>query len=128
MKTVIKMLAVAGMIGSFAVPVFAAAHMQDPMTMTCADFTAMEKDAMMTATAQMDMMMAMTPEEQTAAMAMTPEEKTAAMAEHQTKMDAMTDDEKAAAMTKTEGSMATMMSACKKMPAGTVMDAAKAAM
>ena len=128
MKTLFKMIAVSGLIGAFAGPALAVQHMEDPLSMTCADFKAMDKDMMMKSTMNMDTMMAMTPEEQTAAMAMTAEEKTAKMTEKQTMMDAMTDDEKAAAMTKTEASMGMMISACEKMPDGTVMDAAKAAM
>ncbi len=128
MNTPFKLIAIGLMTGTFAAPAFAESHMEDPMAMTCADFTAMDKDAMMTATMTMDTMMAMTPEEQTAAMAMTPEEKTAKMTEMQTAMDAMTDEEKAAQAAKTEASMAAMVSACEKMPDGTVADAAKAAM
>jgi hypothetical protein len=128
MNTLIKMLAASGMVAGFAAPVFAQDTPVDPMTMTCADYTAMDAAGMTSATQMLDTMMAMTPEEQTAAMAMTADEKTAKMAEMTTKMDAMTADEKTAATAATEASTAKMMEACKKMPDGTVMDAAKAAM
>lgn len=128
MNTLIKMMAASGLVMASATPMFAEAHIVDPMTMTCADYSAMEKDAMMMATQQMDTAIAMTDEETTAAMAMTDEEKTTKMAEMETAMAAMTDDEKAAAATATEASMAKMVEACTAAPDGTVMDAAKAAM
>lgn len=128
MNTLIKMVAASGLVVASTLPAFSEAHMIDPMTMTCADFSAMDGTGMMTATQQMDAMMAMTEEEKTAAMAMTAEEKTAMMAEMDTAMAAMTDDEKTAATAKTEASMTKMMEACKTMPDGTVADAAKAAM
>lgn len=128
MNILIKMMAVSGLAVASAAPVFAEAHMVDPMTLTCADYSAMDSAGMMTATQQMDAMMAMTEEEKTAAMAMTAEEKTAMMAEMDTAMAAMTDDEKTAATATTEASMAKLVEACKTMPDGTVADAAKAAM
>ena len=128
MNTLIKTIAAAGLLAASALPVFAEAHMIDPMTMTCADYTKMDSAGMMSATTQMDAMMAMTPEEQTAAMAMTAEEKTAKMAEMDTAAAAMTEEEKTAATTTTEASMAKMMTACTAMPDGTVADAAKANM
>lgn len=128
MNILIKMMAVGGLAVASAAPVFAEAHMVDPMTMTCADFSAMDSAGMMTATQSMDMVMAMSEEEKTAAMAMTAEEKTAKMAEMDTAMAAMTDDEKTAATAKTETSMTKLTEACTAMPDGTVMDAAKAAM
>ena len=128
MNTLIKMVAASGLVVASSLPAFSEAHMIDPMTMTCADFSAMDSTGMMTATQQMDAMMAMTEEEKTAAMAMTAEEKTAMMAEMDTATAAMTDDEKTAATAKTEMSMTKMMEACKAMPDGTAADAAKAAM
>ena len=128
MNTFIKMIAAGGLVAASAIPVFAESHMGDPMTMTCADYTAMDSTAMMTATQQMDAMMAMTEEEKTAAMAMTPEEKTAKMTEMDSAMAAMTDEQKATAKTTTEASMTKLMEACKAMPDGTVADAAKANM
>jgi hypothetical protein len=128
MNTLIKMLAASSMVAGFAAPVLAQDTSVDPMTMTCADYTAMDAAGMTSATQMLDTMMAMTPEEQTAAMAMTAEEKTAKMAEMTTAMDAMTADEKTAATAATEASMAKMIEACNKMPDGTVMDAAKGAM
>lgn len=128
MKSLITMLAAGGCAVAFGAPVLAEAHIVDPTTMTCADYSAMDTAGMTGATQAMDMMMAMTPEEQTAAMAMTAEEKAAKMTEMETAMAAMTDDEKTAATTKTTESMTKMMEACKAMPDGTVMDAAKAAM
>lgn len=128
MKAFVKLFAVGGLVVASIAPAFAQTAMVDPMTMTCADYSAMDSAGMMSSTQMMDSVMAMTPEEQTAAMAMTPEEKTAKMTEMETAMAAMTDDEKAAAETKTTESMTKMMEACKAMPDGTVMDAAKAAM
>jgi hypothetical protein len=128
MNTLSKTLAACGLVVASAGPMFAESHIVDPMTMSCADYSAMESDAMMMATHQMDTAMAMTDEEMTAAMAMTDEEKATKTAEMDAAMAAMTDDEKAAAATATEASMAKMMEACKAMPDGTVMDAAKAAM
>jgi hypothetical protein len=128
MNTLFKTLAVSGMVIGFAAPVLAQDTPVDPMTMTCSDYSAMDAAGMVTATQMLDTMMAMTPEEQTAAMAMTAEEKTAKMAEMETAMAAMTADEKTAATAATEASMAKMVEACTKMPDGTVMDAAKGAM
>lgn len=128
MNNFIKMVAASGLVVASTLPAFSEAHMVDPMTLTCADYSAMDSTAMMTATQQMDAMMAMTDEEKTAAMAMTAEEKTARMAEMDTAMAAMTDEEKIAATATTEASMAKLAEACKTMPDGTVADAAKAAM
>ena len=128
MNTFIKLIAASGLAVASALPAFAESHMVDPMAMTCADYTAMDATAMMTATQEMDAMMAMTEEEKTAAMAMTAEEKTAKMAEMDTAMATMSDDEKATATKATDESMAKMMEACKAKPDGTVADAAKAAM
>ncbi len=128
MNTLIKMIAASGALAASMAPVFAESHMADPMTMTCADYTKMDSTGMMSATMQIDTIMAMTPEEQTAAMAMTPEEKTAKMAEMETAMAAMSEEDKTAATTAAEASMTKLMEACKAMPDGTVMDAAKAAM
>lgn len=127
MNKLIKMVAASGLVIASTLPAFSEAHMIDPMTLTCADFSAMDKTGMMTTTQQMDAMMAMTEEEKTAAMAMTAEEKTAKMAEMDTAMAAMTDEEKTAATAASETSMTKMMDACKTMPEGTVADAAKAA-
>jgi hypothetical protein len=128
MKTLFRMIAATGIAAGLAAPALAESHMVDPMTMTCADYGAMDSAGMMKATQAMDMVMAMTDEERTAAMAMTDEEKTAKMAEMDTAMAAMTEEEKTAATAKTEESMAKMVEACKTTPDGTVMDAAKAAM
>jgi hypothetical protein len=125
MNTLFKMIAAAGVIAGSAAPVLAQDTMADPMTMTCAEFSAMDSAGMMAATQSMDMVMAMTEEEKTAAMAMTAEEKTAKMAENDAAMAAMTDEQKATATTATEASMAKMAEACKAMPDGTVMDAVK---
>lgn len=128
MKDFVKLIAASAMVVASIAPAFAQTAMADPMTMTCADYSAMNSAGMMSSTQMMDTMMAMTPDEQTAAMAMTPEEKTAKMTEMETAMAAMTDAEKTAATTKTTESMTMMMQACKAMPDGTVLDAAKAAM
>ncbi len=128
MNTFTKIFAAVGVFTASVAPTFAQTAAVDPMTMTCADYSAMDSAGMMSSTQAMDMMMAMTPEEQTAAMAMTAEEKAAKMTEMETSMAAMSDDEKAAATAKTTESMTKMMEACKAMPDGTVMDAAKAAM
>jgi hypothetical protein len=128
MNTFIKMIAASGLVVASVAPAFSEAHAVDPMAMTCADYTAMDSTAMMTATMQMDAIMAMTEEERTAAMAMTPEEKTAKMTEMDAAMAAMTDEEKTAATTAAEASMAKLTEACTATPDSTVMDAAKAAM
>lgn len=128
MNTLLKAIAVAGIAAAPAAPAFAEAHMIDPTTMTCAEFSAMDSAGMMTATHTMDRAMAMTPEEMTAAMGMTDEEKTAAQVENDAAMSAMTEDEKAAAAVETEASMAAMVAACATMPDGTVMDAMHGAM
>jgi hypothetical protein len=128
MNTLIKMIAAAGIAASFAAPVFAESHVVDPMTMTCADFSAMDSAGMMAATHQIDTAMTMTEEEMAAEMAMTDEEKAAKQVEMETAMAAMTEDEKTAATAATEASMAKMVEACTAAPDGTVMDAAKAAM
>ena len=128
MNTLTKIIAASGLFVASAAPVFAESHMVDPMTMTCADYSAMDSDSMMTATQHMDMVMAMTDEERTAAMAMTDEEKTAKMTEMDSAMAAMTEEQKTTAAETTGASMTKMMEACKAMPDGTVMDAAKAAM
>lgn len=128
MHTLIKLIAASGMTIAFVAPAFAESAMVDPMTMTCADFGKMDSAGMMAATQQMDTMMAMTPDEQTAAMAMTAEEKSAKMAEMETAMAAMTDEQKSTATAATEASMAKMSEGCKALPDGTVMDAVKAAM
>jgi hypothetical protein len=128
MKNHIRMLAIGGLVFASAAPVLAQTAIVDPMTMTCADYGAMDSAGMMKATEAMDMMMGMTEEEKTAAMAMTAEEKAAKMAEMDSAMAAMTEDEKTAAMAKTTESMTKMTEACKAKPDGTVMDAAKAAM
>jgi hypothetical protein len=128
MNTLIKMIAASGLVVASAAPMFAESHAVDPMAMTCADYTAMDAEAMMKATMQMDAIMAMSEEEQTAAMAMTAEEKTAKMAEMDAAMAAMTDEEKATATTTAEASMAKLKEACTATPDSTVMDAAKAAM
>lgn len=128
MNTLIKMMAVSGVIVTSSMPVFAQTEAADPMTMTCADYSAMDAAGMMTSTQHIDMMMAMTEEERTAAMAMTAEEKATKMSEMNNAQAAMTDDEKTAAKGATEASMAKLMEACKAMPDGTVMDAAKAKM
>jgi hypothetical protein len=128
MNTLVKMIAASGLVVASAASAFAESHAVDPTSMTCADYTAMDAEAMMTATMQMDTLMAMTEEERTAAMAMTPEEKTAKMAEMDAKMAAMTDEEKTAATTAAEASMAKLTEACAATPDSTVMDAAKAAM
>ena len=125
MNTFLKMIAAAGVIAGSTAPVLAQDTMADPMTMTCAEFGAMDSAGMMSATQSMDMVMAMTEEERTAATAMTAEEKAAKMTENETAMAAMTDDEKATAKTATEASMAKMIEACKAMPDGTAMDAVK---
>ena len=127
MNTLLKMIAAAGVLAGSAIPVLAQDTMVDPMVMTCAEFGAMDSAGMMAATQSMDMVMAMTEEERTAAMAMTAEEKTAKMTENTAAMAAMTDEEKATANTATEASMAKMTEACKTMPDGTAMDAVKAA-
>ena len=128
MKTLLKLTAVAVVFAGQAVPVLAQDAMADPMTMTCAEYNAMDSTGMMSATHGMDMMMAMTEEEKTAAMAMTAEEKTAMMDKSKAAMDAMTDDEKATAKTASEASMAKLTEACKAMPDGTAMDAMKSTM
>lgn len=128
MKTLLKMTAVACAFAGSAVPVLAQDAMADPMTMTCAEFNAMDSTGMMSATNGMEMMMAMTDEERTAAMAMTAEEKTAMMDKSKAAMDAMTDDQKATAKTASEASMAKLTEACKTMPDGTAMDAMKSKM
>lgn len=128
MKTLLKMTAAACAIAGYAVPVFAQDTMVDPMTMTCAEFNAMDSTAMMSATSGMDMVMAMTEEERTAAMAMTAEEKSTRMTEAAAAMEAMTDEEKATSKSATEASMAKMTEACKAMPDGTAMDAMKSSM
>jgi len=128
MTPLLKMTAAACAFAGFAAPVFAQDTMVDPMTMTCAEYSAMDSTAMMSATSNMDMMMAMTEEERTAAMAMTPEEKTAMMTESMAAMDAMTDEEKATAKTAHEASMMKITEACKAMPDGTAMDAMKSSM
>lgn len=128
MNTFIKMIAASGMAIGFVAPAFAETAMVDPMTMTCADYGKMDSAGMMAATQQMDMVMAMTPDEQKAAMAMTADEKTAKMAEMDKTMAAMTAEQKTTADTATTASMAKMQAACTAKPDGTVMDAAKAAM
>ena len=127
MNTFLKMIAAAGVIAGSAAPVLAEDAMADPMTMTCAEFGAMDSAGMMSATQSMDMVMAMTEEERTAAMAMTAEEKTAKMAENEAAMAAMTDEQKTTATAASEASMAKMTEACKTMPDGTAVDALKAA-
>jgi hypothetical protein len=128
MNSLFKMIAASGMLAASIAPAFAETAMVDPTMMTCADYGAMDKAGMMTATMRMGMLMAMTPAEMKTAMAMTAEEKAAHMAEMEKAMMAMTAEEKAAATTTAEASMMKMMEACKAMPDGTMMDAAKAAM
>lgn len=128
MKAFEKVLAAGSLVLASVAPSFAQTAMVDPMTMTCKDYSAMDSAGMMSSTQMMDMMMAMTPEEQTAAMAMTPEQKTAKMTEMQSKMAAMTAEEKTAATTKATESMKKMVEACKAKPDGTVMDAVKGTM
>ena len=128
MTTLLKMITLTGLAVGYAAPVFAEAHIVDPMTMTCAEFSAMDSTGMMAATHTMDMTMAMTDEEMTAAMAMTDEEKAAMQAEADAAMAAMTEEETAAATAETETSMAAMLAACTTMPDGTVMDAMKSSM
>lgn len=128
MNKLIKLIVASGIALAFVTPGFAQTAPMDTTTMTCADFGKMDSAGMMAATQQMDMMMAMTPEEQTAAMAMTAEEKAAKMTEMETAMMAMTAEQKTAAEATTKMSMDKMMAACTAMPDGTVMDAAKAPM
>jgi predicted patatin/cPLA2 family phospholipase len=128
MNALLNIITIAGVTFASAAPVFAEAHMVDPVTLTCAEFSAMDSTSMMTATHSVDMAMAMTEEEMTAAMAMTDEEKTAMQAENDAAMAAMTEDETAAATAATETSMANIVTACSAMPDGTVMDAVKAGM
>ena len=129
MNTFTKLIAAAGLTVAFAAPAVAQTDtMMDPMTMTCADYTKMDSAGMMTATQHLDAMMAMSPEEQTAAGAMTAEEKSAKMAEMDSAMASMTDEQKATAKTTTDASIAKIMAACTANPDGTVMDAAKAPM
>ena len=128
MNALLQLIAASGIAASSAAPAFAEAHIMDPMTMTCAEFSAMDETGMMAATHTMDMAMAMTDEEMTAAMAMTDEEKAAMQAEADAATAAMTEEETAAAMAETETSMAAMMTACGTMPDGTVMDAMKSSM
>lgn len=125
MKTLLKVTAAACAFAGYAVPVLAQETMADPMTMTCAEFNAMDSTGMMSAASSMDMVMAMTEEERTAAMAMTAEEKSTRMAEATAAMDAMTDEEKATAKTASEATMAKMTEACKEKPEGNAMDAMK---
>lgn len=128
MNALIKLIAATGIVASSAAPVFAEAHVVDPATMTCAEFSAMDGEGMMAATHTMDMAMAMTDEEMTAAMAMSDEEKAAMQAEADAATAAMTEEETTAAMAETETSMAAMVAACATAPDGTVMDAMKSAM
>ena len=128
MQTLLKLITLTGIVVANAAPVFAESHIVDPMAMTCADFSAMDSEGMMSATMMLEAPMAMTDEEMTAAMAMTDEEKTAMMAEHDAAMAAMTAEETATAMAATETMMGDIMTACAAMPDGTVMDAMKPAM
>ena len=128
MNTLLKMIAASGIAMAFAAPAVAQTAMMDPMTMTCADYGKMDSAGMMTATQQMDMMMAMSPEEQTKAMAMTAEEKAAKMTEMESAMAAMTPEQKTTAEATTKTSMEKLAAACAAKPEGTVMDAAKAPM
>ncbi len=48
-------IAIAGLAGTIAVPAFAAAHAPDPMTMTCADYTAMDDAGKMAAVESLGM-------------------------------------------------------------------------
>lgn len=123
MNALLKMIAVAGVVAAPAAPAFAEAHMVDPMTLTCAEFTAMDADGMKMATRTVDTSMAMTEEQRTAHMAMTDEEKTAAMADAEAMMSAMTEEETATADAVTETLMAAMVAGCATMPDGTVIDA-----
>lgn len=128
MNSLFKMIAASGVLAASIAPAFAQTAMVDPMMMTCTEYGAMDKAGMMTATMNMDMMMAMTPAEMKTAMAMTAEEKAAHMAKMEKAMMAMTAEQKATATTTAEASMMKMMEACKAKPDGTVMDATKAAM
>ncbi len=128
MKMFMKTIAASGLALAFVGPASAETAMMDPMTMTCAEYGKMDSAGMMGATQQMDMMMAMTDEERTAAMAMTAEEKAAKKAELDTTMMSMTPEQKTAAETTTKTSMEKMMAACAAMPDATVLDAAKAPM
>ena len=128
MNSLFKMIAAGGVLAASIAPAFAQTAMADPMMMSCAEYGAMDKAGMMSATMKMDMVMAMTPEEMKTAMAMTAEQKAALMAEMEKAMMAMTAEQKATATTTAEASMMKMMDACKAKPDGTVMDAAKAAM
>ena len=130
MNAFVKMLAAGGIAISAVAPAFAetATMTADPMTMTCKDYSAMDMAGMTTATQGVDMMMAMTEEERTAAMAMTPEQKTAKMAEMDKTNSAMSETDKTAATTKTTESMAKLKAACMAKPDGTVMDAVKGSM
>ncbi len=114
-------LAAAALATTFAAQAFAAAHEMDPMSMTCADFSAMDSEGMMAATDSVDMAM-MTAD-------MTEDEKMAAMEEHDAMMaDDMSDEDKAAMEMKSEESMTMIMDACggDGMADMTVMDAMKA--
>jgi hypothetical protein len=129
MNTFLKTLATSAIIAGAAPAAFAETDMgADPMTMTCADYSALDDAGKMAATQQIDAMVAMTPEEQTAAAAMTPEEKAAAKTEADAAMAAMTDEQKTAADEATKASMAKLVEACTATPDSTVMDAAKAGM
>ena len=128
MNTLLKLITVTGIVAANATPVFAEAHVVDPMAITCTEFSAMDSDGMMGATMMLEAPMAMTADEMTAAMAMTDDEKAAMMAEHDAAMAAMTAEETATAMAATETMMGDIMTACAAMPDGTVMDAMKPAM
>jgi hypothetical protein len=118
MKPFLPLFAAAAMTATMSAPAFAASHGVDAMTVTCADFTAMDMDGMMAVTDAVDMAM-MTAD-------MTEDEKMAAMAEHDAMMASeMTEDQKTEMMMKSEESMKAMMEACGKdgMSGMTVMDA-----
>ena len=138
--TLTRFLILPAAVLTLALPPFAQdAMMGDMSTMTCGDLMKMDKDGMMKAADNMDMMMQMDAmsDADKAAMAEKMKAETAGMTEAQMhehmmmamqddmkmKMDAMTDDQKAEHMKMTEASMTKMETACKGHDDMTVTDA-----